>query len=587
MMFVSQTLGASHSDTRQTVPQGVILHDSLISLIDSHPEQALELGFKILELPETELPDTITAHTTLHIGVLLQRSGYILQARSFFLEATELLEAAGLTPAAGYLHIDIGNIYFHQKQYDEALNKYQFAEKLFREEQRWTGVYTALNNQALVAMEREQYSSAESYFREALQLAEEHIDLNYLFAHSYQYLGTLHLARGEQDSAVTCFQKVLTVEVDEECRDVFGLSQQKIAEVHLQMGDKAAALQYFQAAEKVYIDNSNVFRLLNLYEKIITVYEQLAEHDSLATYIKRAWRIAEASENIEAQIHLQKKFIEYYRKTGEKDSVMLAQDVLTELHRERYQKESNIQLSRSNIQNMLNDYRYQLKTRALQLKQTRIIAISATVSGILLLLLIWALINRHHNQKRRQQERWRQQKEIHKRDMAILDNKLELQTLEIQMQNREVEMQQLRISQTERELVWKATQIQEQAAMFVQLQDALEALRPFARAEEQENLQDQIRKIDRLISNDGYWDDFEMQFVKIHPGFFERLLEIDSQLSPRELKICAYHRMKMETKEISALTSLSPRTIESNRYRLKQKLQIDKKISFQEFINAL
>jgi len=47
-------------------------------------------------------------------------------------------------------------------------------------------------------------------------------------------------------------------------------------------------------------------------------------------------------------------------------------------------------------------------------------------------------------------------------------------------------------------------------------------------------------------------------------------------LSPRELRLCAYLKMNLSTKEIAPLMNISIRGVEIGRYRLRKKLNLDR-----------
>ena len=71
-------------------------------------------------------------------------------------------------------------------------------------------------------------------------------------------------------------------------------------------------------------------------------------------------------------------------------------------------------------------------------------------------------------------------------------------------------------------------------------------------------------------SQDG-WNEFVTHFNKLHTGFFDKLKEKHPTLTPKDLKMCAYLRMNLSTKEISNLTNISTRGVEGARYRLRKK----------------
>lgn len=92
------------------------------------------------------------------------------------------------------------------------------------------------------------------------------------------------------------------------------------------------------------------------------------------------------------------------------------------------------------------------------------------------------------------------------------------------------------------------------------------------------------KKINRNIDSDKQWEVFETHFENVHEEFLKRLKENYPDLSPRELKLCAYLRLNISSKEIAALMNISVRGVEISRYRLRKKLRIDHDTNLTEFI---
>ncbi len=81
------------------------------------------------------------------------------------------------------------------------------------------------------------------------------------------------------------------------------------------------------------------------------------------------------------------------------------------------------------------------------------------------------------------------------------------------------------------------------------------------------------KELERTTDND-IWDEFETRFKQVHGEFYEKLISQFPELSPNELKICAFLRLNMTTKEISELTGQGINSIEIARTRLRKKLGI-------------
>jgi ligand-binding sensor domain-containing protein/DNA-binding CsgD family transcriptional regulator len=95
----------------------------------------------------------------------------------------------------------------------------------------------------------------------------------------------------------------------------------------------------------------------------------------------------------------------------------------------------------------------------------------------------------------------------------------------------------------------------------------------------------QITKdIENNISADSDWEQFQYHFDRVHGDFSTRFKAAFPNLSPQEMKLSAYLRMNLSSKEIAQLLNISIRGVEISRYRLRKKLHLDRNKNLQEFI---
>ncbi|MCS4433568.1 two-component regulator propeller domain-containing protein [Aquiflexum gelatinilyticum] len=93
-----------------------------------------------------------------------------------------------------------------------------------------------------------------------------------------------------------------------------------------------------------------------------------------------------------------------------------------------------------------------------------------------------------------------------------------------------------------------------------------------------------INSIDKNIAGDKDWEQFEIHFDQVHGDFMNRFKKQYPDLSPQEIKLSAYLRMNLSSKEIAYLMNISTRGIEIARYRLRKKMQLERTANLQEFI---
>ena len=78
-----------------------------------------------------------------------------------------------------------------------------------------------------------------------------------------------------------------------------------------------------------------------------------------------------------------------------------------------------------------------------------------------------------------------------------------------------------------------------------------------------------------------------MRFVEVHKEFYEALNTAYPGLTPNEKRLCAFLRMNMTTKEISALTHQSVKSINMARFRLRKKMNMDHDENLISFLGNL
>ncbi|MDF0718111.1 Two component regulator three Y domain-containing protein [Muricauda sp. 334s03] len=93
-----------------------------------------------------------------------------------------------------------------------------------------------------------------------------------------------------------------------------------------------------------------------------------------------------------------------------------------------------------------------------------------------------------------------------------------------------------------------------------------------------------VKKLNNSIEDTEDWKRFEVNFKELHEDFFERLLKAYPSLTPKDLKLCAYLKMNLSTKEIAPLMGITIRGVEIHRYRLRKKLDMDSSENLSNFL---
>jgi DNA-binding CsgD family transcriptional regulator len=98
------------------------------------------------------------------------------------------------------------------------------------------------------------------------------------------------------------------------------------------------------------------------------------------------------------------------------------------------------------------------------------------------------------------------------------------------------------------------------------------------------DLKKMIKTLSEEDNMDKEWEQFAKHFDKVHSDFLAELKLKHPTITPNELKLSAYLRMNLSTKEIAQLMNISVRGVEISRYRLRKKLQIPTEKSLFDYL---
>ena len=96
-----------------------------------------------------------------------------------------------------------------------------------------------------------------------------------------------------------------------------------------------------------------------------------------------------------------------------------------------------------------------------------------------------------------------------------------------------------------------------------------------------------IRTIKRSLKNDDDWEFFEQAFNNADKDFLDQLKQLHPKLTNHDLKLCAYLRLNLSSKEIAPLLNISVKSVDIKRYRLRKKMDLDHNQNLTEYILSL
>ena len=96
-----------------------------------------------------------------------------------------------------------------------------------------------------------------------------------------------------------------------------------------------------------------------------------------------------------------------------------------------------------------------------------------------------------------------------------------------------------------------------------------------------------IKIIDKNLNNTDDWKLFQEAFNNADKDFLKKIKSIHSSLTPNDLRLCAYLRLNLSSKEIAPLLNISTRSVEVKRYRLRKKMNLPHESSLTNYIIEL
>ena len=96
-----------------------------------------------------------------------------------------------------------------------------------------------------------------------------------------------------------------------------------------------------------------------------------------------------------------------------------------------------------------------------------------------------------------------------------------------------------------------------------------------------------IKTIDRNLNNEDDWRFFEEAFNNADKEFLQKIKNSHPNLTNNDLKLCAYLRLNLSSKDVAPLLNISLRSVEIKRYRLRKKMNLTHNEGLTDYILSL
>lgn len=453
-----------------------------------------------------------------------------------------------------------GNIDILQSQYDEARAILQKALSISQTLDYLEGEAESLLLLSKLYWYLEDFELTLSYAKEANAIlpAKQSTDLRMSI---YNMLGNALSSSGQADSAKLYFTKILPLATATENYDLLGGSYLNLAVLYDQKSAFDEGLFYYEKALKTFqygkIKKGAFYSLVN----IAGIYEQQNQPSAALPYLYQASKLMDSLQLLSEQVWLNKQFYKTYQQTGQKDSTLAYLIAYHSLKDSLFNKEKIEKLN-----TLENEYKNEkrfalLEQKAIAEANAKKAWIVSSIATLLVMgILIYTIFIRA--------ERNRLAKQLLEKEHDRVLNENLLQT----NQNDKL-YNSLNIRQ--KELSTASLQLLENKEWLEAFGKKLEAL---TREKSLSNLQKSLKSLQKEINIhlnvEEDWEAVKRQFEQVNPEFFNQLLAINPKLTPKDLRLSAYLKMNMSTKEIAQLMNYTVRGVESMRYRLRKKLDI-------------
>ena len=197
--------------------------------------------------------------------------------------------------------------------------------------------------------------------------------------------------------------------------------------------------------------------------------------------------------------------------------------------------------------------------------------------------LIYLVIRFKNIQRKKSVERL---KLLHQKQIEIKEIRYEEKIIKLKNEQFKKNNQKLKkhIKSNNKELAASAMQMVQVENSIRQMSDVLNDIMKQTSGENKKNIKNILKTLDDQFNGEDYWKQFEIHFNQIHNNALNKLKEMFPDLNHREIRLCAYLKLNLSSKEIAPLMGISYRGVESLRFRLRKKIKLDSSINLTDYI---
>ena len=473
------------------------------------------------------------------LGDLYYFQAAYLQALDNFYRAESLLRKQEKLPELAAIWIKIGETKFHNRQYPSSLEAFEQGLALYKSVDAVEGIADALAHIGQVHEKNGNLEEAKRYQQLALAQLGEKSDWA-LAAKIHENIGSIYEDIFQLDSARLYFSKALEIAKKTQDKTLHISLTNNMGDIYRKTGEYNDALTYTRKAASLAKKTNEHYQLASAYRDLAKIFSLKGQHDS-------AYHYSEAGRNIHSDI---------FSEDNAKQLTIL--QTLFELE----QKEDAIT-------------QYEREQR---IHFTMLLFGIAIV--LLLLFLGFSIISRQRSKIANERKLNEQNQKLHETQKIAMETDL---------YNKQLKAENLR-----NELELKSKELTSHTLHLIQKNQLLEELKEKLGEIVNNDKRDQRKELKQLLNllqlnhnQDKNWEDFRVVFERVHEHFFEGLMAHCSKLSSADLRLAALLKMNLRSADIATMLGISQDSLRIARYRLRKKLDLPEGESLSTFIQKL
>lgn len=195
---------------------------------------------------------------------------------------------------------------------------------------------------------------------------------------------------------------------------------------------------------------------------------------------------------------------------------------------------------------------------------------------LLLLIVLGSLINQQYKRHYRSKQEGLLKKAEEKHRLEQLEKEQELTKLRNEKLRQDV-------NSKSRELAASTMNIIKKNEFLIEIRDNLKNLN----GNPEKKVRSIITSINKDIDEEDNWNLFKDAFNNADKDFLKKVKDRHPNLTSNDLRLCAYLRLNLSSKEIAPLLNISARSVEIKRYRLRKKMDLAHEERLTEYILSI